>query len=219
MKRSGLFGVAIFLSAFAVHGATLTFTTCGATGALGPSQAQCNTAYGGSPSVSVSGGIQSWTVPATGIYRITATGAQGASGDPGFVGGRGARVVGEFNLSAGQVLKLAVGQAGTGQGLQVNGGGGGGSFVVSSANVPLLVAGGGGGTREEVDQNGCDASVTQFAVTGSANATTSSCSLKASDVGDGGIVSSGSWGSAGAGFNSDGLLSLGAAATLRRRRN
>ncbi|HET7262272.1 MAG TPA: hypothetical protein VFK60_10700, partial [Casimicrobiaceae bacterium] len=73
-------GVALFASAFAVQAATYTFTTCGATGATGPTQAACDTAYGGAITVTVSGGIQSWTVPATGTYHVVATGAQGASG-------------------------------------------------------------------------------------------------------------------------------------------
>lgn len=203
MKRSGLWGLLLFSIAFAAHAATYTFGTCGATGASGPLQAACNTAYGGSVTVTVTGGIQSWTVPASGTYTITATGAQGASGDTGFVGGRGAQVSGQFNLTAGQVLQLVVGQQGVGQSSGTNGGGGGGSFVVSSG-TPLLVAGGGGGTRTSVNQNGCDASITQYAVTGSGSATTSPCTLETTNLGVGGIISSSSWGSAGAGFNGDG---------------
>lgn len=197
-------GVALFASAFAVQAATYSFSNCGATGAAGPTQAQCDTAYGGTITVTVTGGIQSWTVPATGTYHLVATGAQGASGDSGFVGGHGAQVAGDFALTAGQVLKIVVGQQGVGQGSGENGGGGGGSFVVTSSNTPLLIAGGGGGTRSGVLQNGCDASVTQFAVTGSGPSQTSTCTLEASNLGLGGIISSDSWGSAGAGFNGDG---------------
>ncbi|MGC2457429.1 MAG: IPTL-CTERM sorting domain-containing protein [Gallionellaceae bacterium] len=153
----------------------------------------------------MTGGIQTWTVPATGIYRITATGAQGASAATAtYVGGRGASVQGDFNLTGGQTLKLAVGQQGSGQGSGENGGGGGGSFVVTSANVPMLIAGGGGGTRLAASQNGCDASVTEYAVTGSDSSSTSSCTLETSDLGLGGIISQSSYGSAGAGFNGDG---------------
>jgi hypothetical protein len=204
MRISGIVGAALFASAFAAQAATYTFTTCGATGATGPTQSACNTAYGGSVTVTVSGGIQSWTVPATGTYHIVATGAQGASGDAGFVGGHGAQVSGDFALTAGQVLKLVVGQAGSGQSSGENGGGGGGSFVVSSSNAAMLVAGGGGGTRTQVLQNGCDASITQFAVTGSGASETSACALETTNLGLGGIISSDSWGSAGAGFNGDG---------------
>jgi hypothetical protein len=203
MKRSGLFGLLLISLGFAAHAATFTFSTCGATGAAGPTQTMCTTAYAGNPSVTVAGGIQSWTVPVSGTYTITGTGAQGASGDAGFVGGRGAQVSGQFNLTAGQVLQLVVGQQGVGQSSGTNGGGGGGSFVVSSG-VPLLVAGGGGGTRTSVAQNGCDASITQYAVTGSGSSTTSTCALETTNLGLGGIISSSSWGSAGAGFNGDG---------------
>ncbi|HEX7373753.1 MAG TPA: IPTL-CTERM sorting domain-containing protein [Steroidobacteraceae bacterium] len=209
MKTACILGVALFASGVAVEAAAYTFTTCGATGAQGPTQAQCDTAYGGAITVTVNGGIQSWTVPASGTYHIVATGAQGGSGSlPSFVGGRGAQVSGDFALTAGQVLKLVVGQAGTNGGTE-NGGGGGGSFVVSSSNAAMLIAGGGGGIRAGASQNGCDASLTQFAVTGSGGNPTSTCALEATDLGLGGIVSSSSWGSAGAGFNGDGATDFG----------
>lgn len=203
MLRTSLFGAVMAFGVVSAQAATWTFTTCGASGASGPDQTQCNAEYGAGV-VSVTGGVQTWTVPATGTYRITAIGAQGAAGDIEWVGGRGARIEGDFNLTAGQTLKLVVGQRGAGQSSVSNGGGGGGSFVVTSANVPLLVAGGGGGTRDDVLQNGCDASVTQFAIIGSGSSQTSTCVLKVDGVGAGGIVSDSSWGSAGAGFNSDG---------------
>lgn len=203
MLRTSLLGALIAFGAVSAQAATWTFTTCGASGALGPDQAQCDAAYGAG-TVVVSGGIQTWTVPATGTYRITATGAQGAAADVEWVGGRGARIEGDLNLTAGQTLKLVVGQQGAGQSTASNGGGGGGSFVVTSADVPLLVAGGGGGTRNEVLQNGCNASVTEYAIIGSGGSETSTCALKVDGVGEGGIVSDSSWGSAGAGFNSDG---------------
>ncbi len=206
MKRPILLSVVLLLSASAVQ--AVTFTPCGASGDQGPTQSMCDTAYGGAI-VSVSGGIQTWTVPATGTYRIIAKGAQGASATVGHVGGRGASIFGDFHLTAGQSLKLAVGQQGSGQSSGSNGGGGGGSFVVSSADVPLLIAGGGGGTRTEALQDGCDASITQFAGTGSGSNDTSSCSLKTSGAGQGGIVSSSSYGAAGAGFNSDGATDEG----------
>lgn len=183
------------------------FTTCGATGAQGPDQAACDTAYTGTGlagEVTVSGGIQSWTVPASGLYRVTAVGAQGTAAEPSVVGGLGASLQAEFTLNAGTVLQVAVGQVG----LEVscNGGGGGGSFVVDPADEPLLVAGGGGGTREDVLQNGCDASLTTFGVIGSGSDETSACTVKAVDEGLGGIVSSSSWGSGGAGFFGDGAV-------------
>ena len=50
-----------------------TFTNCGKTGRTGPSQSDCNTAYastGLNGEVTLSGGIQSWTVPALSLIHI-----------------------------------------------------------------------------------------------------------------------------------------------------
>ena len=77
-------------------------------------------------------------------------------------------------------------------------------MVDQATQLPLLVAGGGGGTRFDAIQNGCDASVSSFGIVGSGFSTTSSCAVKTNQEGLGGIVSSGSWGSAGGGFNGDG---------------
>jgi hypothetical protein len=150
------------------------------------------------------GTIESWTVASSGTYSITAIGAQGASAQSGRVGGRGASMSGLFDLLAGDLYFFAVGGAGTAS--SANGAGGGGSFFVDALNNPLLVAGGGGGTRIQVSQNGCDALTTSFGGFGSAGSTTSSCGSKTSGLGQGGIISSGSWGSAGAGFFSDGAV-------------
>ncbi|MCF8220151.1 MAG: hypothetical protein K9I97_01585, partial [Cryomorphaceae bacterium] len=123
-------------------GTAYTFTNCAATGMYGPTQAQVNSSYAGTNlagSVTSQNGIQVWTVPASGIYRIEAFGAQGG-GQGNF--GRGAQIRGDFNLTAGQQLKILVGQSG---GVSSSGSGGGGSFVTDNANVALLVAGGGGG--------------------------------------------------------------------------
>jgi hypothetical protein len=122
--------------------ATYTFTNANASGANGPTQAQLNSAYSGTNlagQVTSSNGIQLWTVPQTGVYTIDARGARGGSYPGRVTGGNGARMVGTFNLTAGQQIKILVGQEG------YYGGGGGGSFVATSANVPLIVAGGGGG--------------------------------------------------------------------------
>jgi hypothetical protein len=146
---------AILVSLFLTTGnaqITYSFTTAGATGKSGPTQGQLNTAYA---STNLNGlvtsvsGIQSFTVPHTGIYRIEAYGAQGGN-NPGntIMGGYGASMTGDFMLNAGDVLKILVGQAGinaVGTSEQSGGTGGGGSFVSTNANVPLIVAGGGGG--------------------------------------------------------------------------
>ena len=96
------------------------------------------------------GMVQTYVVLATGSYVIEASGAQGGAG--GGPGGKGARVEGTFELKAGEILQIVVGQQGT-PGItphEPEGGGGGGSFVWKGdvarplPTRPLLVAGGGG---------------------------------------------------------------------------
>jgi len=182
-------------------------TSCGAEGRLGPTQAACDAAYRGTSlegEVSVGAGIQQWVVPETGTYQISAYGAQGASATTTMDGGLGAYASGRFDLHAGDVLQIAVGQVGLGGGSGSNGGGGGGSFVVDAAGTPLLVAGGGGGTRTEALSDGCPGQGTQYATEGSGSNDTWRCPAKTTDLGMGGVISSESWGSAGAGFYGDG---------------
>jgi competence protein ComGC len=100
------------------------------------------------------GDIKTYTISHAGIYKITTIGAKGG----GTNGGKGASMIGEFNLSAGTILKVLVGQ----QGSYINpylwsAGGGGGSYVVKKDDAssytmtdgtkvtPLVIAGGGGG--------------------------------------------------------------------------
>jgi hypothetical protein len=86
------------------------------------------------------GSLVTFTVPTTDSYQILAFGAEGgSSGLPGGDGGRGAEIGGDFSLTAGETLQIAVGGAGGGNG------GGGGSFVVGPVNALLVIAGGGGG--------------------------------------------------------------------------
>jgi len=143
-----------------------TFTNAGQTGKDGPTLYQLTTAYSPtwtdySSNVNVSGGIQLWTVPKDGSYTINAYGAMGGS-VPGsaqngnsFSGGSGARMSGNFTLTAGEIIKIVVGQMGTyGQHTQASApkwaaSGGGGTYVVrtpynTTASI-LVIAGGGGG--------------------------------------------------------------------------
>ena len=135
---------------------TYTFTNAGATGRFGPTQAQCDIAYGVGVVNITTQGIQEWTVPATGSYSIEVYGAEGGDGtdSPNTFAGLGARIYGEFNFTAGQVIKILVGQQGGDAELPVSpctahpnraGGGGGGSFVTDILNTPYIVAGGGNG--------------------------------------------------------------------------
>ena len=126
---------------------TFTFTSAGVTGRFGPTLAQLRTSYSSAPWAADSAffdviilGIQRWTVPASGNYRIEVNGAQGGASAQG--GGLGARMIGTISLSGGSIVQILVGQMG---GYGTTGGGGGGSFVVTAANQPIIVAGGGGG--------------------------------------------------------------------------
>ena len=144
-----------------------TFTNCGATGATGPTLANCKSSYDVSWEDDTdlfnvqTQGFQEWTVPATGTYTINASGAQGAR-----AGGGGARMIGDFNLTEGEIIKIAVGQIGV-DGSNSNftgGGGGGGTFVIkhpynSNASI-LVIAGGGGGRTSSGTTNTIDAVTT-----------------------------------------------------------
>jgi hypothetical protein len=97
--------------------------------------------------------VQTYTVPMTATYAITAIGGNGGGdygityGDGlngGWHGGLGAEVVADFTLNAGDVIEVIAGQNGS-PGADA-GGGGGGSFVYDETTDTVLeVAGGGGG--------------------------------------------------------------------------
>ncbi len=133
-----------------------TFTNCGATGSLGPTPAMTNTTYATTNLNGLVGnnsGVQSFTIPSSGNYKVEAWGAAGGTQlyAPGYPGGRGAYMSGQFTFSAGTVVKIIVGQkGGDTQGIPQDNsapGGGGGTFVYinSTDPTPLVAAGGGGG--------------------------------------------------------------------------
>ena len=140
---------------------TYTFTNAGATGRMGPTQTQVNSAYAStslSGAVTVTGsGIQTWVAPYTGPYRITVAGAKGGDGLNGSTataGGNGAIVRAEFTITAGSTLAIASGQMGLSSSSADTGGGGGGGSYVSIGNNALIVAGGGGsGGDRQVNHN------------------------------------------------------------------
>lgn len=148
MNKKSLIYLFLLFFSIARTQTTYTFLTCGATGTAGPNSTQVNNTYTNttlSGGVSVVNGIQSWTVPTTGPYRIDAYGAQGGNNASGLVGGLGARSGGVFTLTAGQVIQILVGQWPGANDV----GGGGGTFVMQTpynnlASV-LTIAGGGGG--------------------------------------------------------------------------
>ena len=128
---------------------SVTFTSGGATGANGPTDAQARSGAGNpswaSTYINTSNGIILWTVPDDGTYRITAIGARGGVGGAGNTNGQGVSMRGDFSLTKSEVLKIIVGQPGTNGGGSNGGGGGGGSFVTRSNNAILVIAAGGGG--------------------------------------------------------------------------
>ena len=140
------------------------FTTLGKSGSTGP--VQIGNHYTGQDhvgQVTLSSGIQQWTVPHTGEYRIETIGASGGYGEDSIIknGGRGARMIGNFILTKDEIIHILVGQEGKkGERNSKTAGGGGGTFVVRRSNTPLIIAGGGGGIKKmSVQHAGCDASI------------------------------------------------------------
>ena len=103
------------------------FTTGGVRGPYGPSLSQARNGVS-SPTESefindtalfnVQNGIQYWTVPLDGTYRIEAYGARPEN--YGSASGQGARMRGDFSLSRGEKLKILVGQTTYGGSTQWN---------------------------------------------------------------------------------------------------
>lgn len=149
-----------------------TFTNAFAEGTLGPTLAQCTSAYSGQEFLNGyfavnPQGYQIWTVPQTRSYRITAAGAQGGAGKWNvYYGGFGAILSATFSLAVGEQLIFVVGQRGgyVQNSSQGSGGGGGGSFVflntVSSGSLLLAAGGGGGGGGNSAPTNGVSGATT-----------------------------------------------------------
>lgn len=132
---------------------TYTFTNATATGANGPTLAQCRSAYSSTSwgsnntyfTMNNNSGIQLWTVPASGFYQITAAGAQGGTSANGTTGAKGRIVQATFTVMKSNVLAIIVGQQGVTASGFGGGGGGGASLVRYNGGSALIVAGGGGG--------------------------------------------------------------------------
>jgi hypothetical protein len=193
---------------------TATFTNGGQVGRLGPSLTQARDGVSGPEAnewknntefFNTANGIQLWTVPADGTYRIEAWGAQGEkAGTLSTLGGNGARMRGDFVLTAGEVLRIVVGQMGgisTGQ----SGGGGGGSYVLkqtgTSTSDILVIAGGGGGAQRS-NTGGVGSSTTSATAGGTFAVPT---------IGSGGNNSGANGGAGGAGWNGNGQDGQGGA--------
>ena len=159
----------------------------------------------GAVTFNYTGAIVSFVVPTTGTWEIEATGARG--GGPtviqGLTGGLGALVGGEFELSSGTVLRIAVGGMGSSE--LFGGGGGGGSFVVQSNNTPLIIAGGGGGVWGGASFNGHSANTGQAGLTSSGSQPFGGgAPMPIGTIGLGGAATAVTYGAGGAGFFSNG---------------
>uniref|UniRef100_A0AAR2LBI7 Tyrosine-protein kinase receptor n=1 Tax=Pygocentrus nattereri TaxID=42514 RepID=A0AAR2LBI7_PYGNA len=98
---------------------TWWFTSCGASGPRGPTQAQCDSAYRNtnvSVMVGKEGplrGVQMWRVPATNRYKITAYGAAGGKGAKNHnKRSHGVIISAIFPLEKGDILYLLIGHQG-----------------------------------------------------------------------------------------------------------
>ena len=138
------------------------FTNLGASGRNGPTTLGSNyTGQDHDGQVTLSSGIQLWTVPYTGDYRIEAVGAAGGydtGNQSAQFRGRGARMIGTFSLYKGEIIHILIGQEGGINKELYGSGGGGATFVVRGSIAPLIIAGGGGGVdRVSSRHAGCDA--------------------------------------------------------------
>ena len=174
-------------------------------------------------------GYQMWFVPGDAKYRIKAAGGEGGGqgGCKGDGGIPGALIQGDFTLSKGDILVIAVGSGGgNGQSDPHNGnerGGGGGSFVAKwptssfdsgdiNSATPLIVAGGGGGRPGQSYGCNCENEECGFGQgepDGASVCQTYSCSSSAtSSISEGGKTAGSHQGGAGGGWNGNGADGL-----------
>ena len=157
----------IFSNCFLINAQqTYTFTNAGATGRLGPTQLQINSAYAATNLnglVTSNNGVQTFTIPTGGSYRIE---AWGASGGNSLYTGKGAKVIHHVTIPAGTVLKIVVGQMGSLYATSNSDGGGGGSFVGPLTGGLYVAAGGGGGSAQQ-DNVSKDGQLTTSVINGS----------------------------------------------------
>jgi hypothetical protein len=119
---------------------TIQFSACSQTGPYGPILSDATSSYTGQPFAStwlnnlelfnVVAGVQFWRVPRNGTYTIRCAGARSG---PCTFGGLGRDLTATFSLTAGEWLRIIVGQRGEGNS-GVYGGGGGASYQTANAN-------------------------------------------------------------------------------------
>ena len=206
---------------------TVTVTPGGATGPYGPTISQIRSGLTGTPSPSnwyntylsmTTQGISKWTVPADGMYTITAAGARGGTTvwiGSGYI--NGAIMTGTFSLTKGEVLYILVGQHGqdsSGGSYGGGGGGGGGTFVVRTpynTTASCIIAAGGGGGGGSSGINLTNEGNGLITTSGGNQPRISSTTVEGTggDNGGGGGGSAEGGGSGGAGFCGNGGLFKG----------
>ena len=160
------------------------------TGSYGPTQSQVDSNYSGTSldgQVTINTqGIQEWTVPVSGSYKIETLGASGGTN-----AGLGAKIIGYFDLFSSDVLKIVAGQMGI-SGTNSSGGGGG-TFVVKGTTALIVAGGGGGGDRST------NASLVDASINTSGNNDSGTASGNAGGTNGNGGSAAGVWGGAGGG--------------------
>lgn len=209
---------------------TFTFTSANVAGIAGPTLSQCLANYNTIDNSWLNNsdyfnvpvqGIQLWTVPKTGNYRITAVGARGGkSHSSNLEGGFGAQIVAEISLTQNDKIAIVVGQEGQDRSNVVSiqfpgGAGGGGSFIYNNTTSDFyVVAGGGGGaasTRTNLLTNQFTAHGKGNTIHGTNVTITGSFVANGGRDGRGGNISSRNllYGGPGAGILSDGQSANG----------
>lgn len=221
---------------------TITFTNADAVGNQGPFLANCLSSYDTANNSWLNDtayfdvqtrGIQLWTVPETGNYRITAAGAAGGNNAvANILGGFGALVTTEVTLTQGDKLAIVVGQKGADRNNQVGlagtyrgASGGGGTFVYRESDTLYYIAVGGGGggaactTNLLTTQNTANGNVAT--TNGSTVIITNGSRANGGIGGLGGNTSSRGilFAGAGAGINSDGQETKGVGGNGKSRAN
>lgn len=204
-----------------------TFTNMNRTGATGPTSITYGTStpgYGTSYVMTLTGGIQYWTVPYNTTYLLTVAGAAGGSTLSTPTKGNGVIIVQTTLLNQGDVIKILVGQQGTNgnNGTGTGGGGGGGTFVYNNTTSTLIAAAGGGGGAGVIgngqyvsSMNGKNAQL--FFLSGSSGYNNPSNQWRGGAGGSdgaGGGAGSDLYGGAGGGYSGNGVGSRGAFAFL-----
>jgi hypothetical protein len=194
-----------------------TFTNMTNTGATGPTSITYGTStpgYGTSYVMTLTGGIQYWTVPFTKTYTLTVAGAAGGTVLSTPTKGNGAIIVLTVTLTKGDVIKILIGQQGTdgNNATGTGGGGGGGTFVFNNTTSTLIAAAGGGGSAGVVGggayvstMNGKNAQLVTSGSSGYSNPSTQWTGGSGGTIGSGGGAGNNLYAGAGGGYSGNGV--------------